>query len=236
MIDETPFFSKCHCGGVKHLVALSGAHTIGHAHERKVSKTCEDLMPGSTERAQNFDNTPFTFDNTYWKQLMRASCPKRRVFIKKADSCTRPFLTEDWVENKNWAEDTGNPLNNEETMWYVKEDGNKIRCSSLNSSNTATETCAVSRCGATGCNPPKYSNGCSCDPCGLDDVSHCTGASSCGSFHSDQMLWSGLLTTITYKLSGEGRDVLGGGGMKVITSQTGFLLIFKTDQSSIYIC
>ena len=25
---------------------------------------------------------------------------------------------------------------------------------------------------------------------GLDDVSHCTGASSCGSFHSDQMLWS----------------------------------------------
>jgi hypothetical protein len=29
MIDDTPMFSKCHCGGAKHLVALSGAHTIG---------------------------------------------------------------------------------------------------------------------------------------------------------------------------------------------------------------
>ena len=116
MIDNTPMFSKCHCGGAMHLVALSGAHTIGHAHDRRVSQKCQDLLPGSTEHAQNFDKTPFTFDNTYYKQLTRASCPKRRVSAKNYDYCTRSYLTDDWVKNKPWTEDTGNPLNNEAGM------------------------------------------------------------------------------------------------------------------------
>ena len=131
MITQTPIFSECHCGGLKHLVALSGAHTIGHAHDRLVSDKCQDLMPGSTENAQNFDHTPFTFDNVYFKQLTRASCPNHRVWAKRYDSCTRSYLTEDWVANKPWTEDTSNPLNNVETTWYVKQDGRPIRCSNL---------------------------------------------------------------------------------------------------------
>ena len=31
-----PFFKKCHCAGPSHLVALTGAHTLGHAHSRYV--------------------------------------------------------------------------------------------------------------------------------------------------------------------------------------------------------
>ena len=36
MVNTVPFFKKCHCAGPSHLVALTGAHTLGHAHSRYV--------------------------------------------------------------------------------------------------------------------------------------------------------------------------------------------------------
>ena len=36
MVNTIPFFKKCHCAGPSHLVALTGAHTLGHAHSRYV--------------------------------------------------------------------------------------------------------------------------------------------------------------------------------------------------------
>ena len=103
-MSQWPFkkiFSTCFIVPLTYnTVALSGAHTIGHAHDRKVSKACEDLIPGSTERAQNLDDTPFLFDNSYWKGLTRATCPKRKIRAYKYDSCTRPYLTSDWTDKQ----------------------------------------------------------------------------------------------------------------------------------------
>ena len=36
MCNTIPFFKGCHCAGPSHLVALTGAHTLGHAHSRYV--------------------------------------------------------------------------------------------------------------------------------------------------------------------------------------------------------
>ena len=36
MVNTIPFFKKCHCAGPSHLVALTGAHTLGHVHSRYV--------------------------------------------------------------------------------------------------------------------------------------------------------------------------------------------------------
>lgn len=128
MVNTIPFFKKCHCAGPSHLVALTGAHTLGHAHSRyvpcfvpwyysyppkvplysfiqfksisnlifrsrHVGDSCVANSLPNTENARNLDTTPDVFDNTYWKHVTRAKCPKRRKHADRYDKCTAPYLT-----------------------------------------------------------------------------------------------------------------------------------------------
>ena len=210
MITEIPFFKDCHCGGSKHLTTLSGSHTLGHAHSRKISQECEDLIQGSTERSRNMDVTPFTFDNEYWKALVTAKCPGRpgswrRIRMNQYPSCTSPYLTDDWAKSQDFenATATSKAVFNETlqkiydgSLFYEKSPGDSINnlatCVNVTSSNE--NTCSSTVC-ATGCQTLEVVAGCACDTCDHDPLAHCTAKSTCGTFHSDQMLWATLETS-----------------------------------------
>jgi hypothetical protein len=53
MKTQIPFFKECKCGCAAGLTAITGSHTLGHAHSRRVSSDCEELIPGSTEKSRN---------------------------------------------------------------------------------------------------------------------------------------------------------------------------------------
>lgn len=206
MVDTIPFYKECQCAGMKHLVALMGSHTLGHAHSRKISDACAAATLPNTENARNMDTTPATFDNAYWKHVTRAECPRFRVRAERYDSCTAPYLTdafaeESWPRLRQTTQScAGDSFNNTvDTLWYDRE-GNTcdpdpvFRCANVTSINE--NTCSESVC-PSGCVSPEESTECTCDPCGgpweseaLSDKTHCTGAATCGTFHSDQMLWA----------------------------------------------
>ena len=225
MTTEIPFFKPCHCGGDKALTALTGAHTLGHAHSRSISDECSARIEGTTENARNMDNTPFTFDNDFWKGVARAECGHHRVEARRYESCTSPYTTEDYADaqGRRLAED---PDRNDtvDTAWYLRrtsfrEPPESVRCARVDGNDTLV--CSESRCGnATtgtpgtltgrwdlpGCVPFHESTGCQCDVCGLDDVSHCTGKATCGTFHSDQMLWATRETADRVRLYAEDQE------------------------------
>ena len=208
MVDTIPFFQTCRCAGTKHLVALTGSHPLGHAHSRKISDACAAATPPNTENARNMDATPGTFDNAYWKHVTRAECPRVRVRAKKYDSCTAPYLTDAFAREsqprlrateQSCPGDSFAFNDTVDTLWYDRK-GNAcdpdpvFRCANVTSSNE--NTCSESVC-PNGCVSPEASTKCTCDPCGgpfpgeaLSDEAHCTGAATCGTFHSDQMLWA----------------------------------------------
>lgn len=207
MVTTIPFFKECQCAGMKHLVALTGSHTLGHAHSRKISDACVAATPPNTEHARNMDTTPGTFDNAYWKHVTRAECPRFRVSAERYDSCTAPYLTEAFAE-ASWPrlyptkQTCPAPFafnNTVDTLWYdrvgdVCDPDPVFRCANVTSGNE--NTCSESVCGGQ-CVSPEASTKCTCDPCGgpfpeqaLSDETHCTGAATCGTFHSDQMLWA----------------------------------------------
>jgi hypothetical protein len=207
MVTTIPFFKECQCAGMKHLVALTGSHTLGHAHSRKISDACAKATRPNTENARNMDATPGTFDNAYWKHVTRAECPRFRVRAKRYDSCTAPYLTdafanETWPRLRYTKQTCPAPFafnNTVDTLW-LDRDGNAcepdpaFRCANVTSGNE--NTCSESVCGGQ-CVSPEASTKCTCDPCGgsfpdqaLSEKTHCTGAATCGTFHSDQMLWA----------------------------------------------
>ena len=207
MVTTIPFFKECQCAGMKHPVALTGSHTLGHAHSRKISDACAAATRPNTENARNMDATPGTFDNAYWKHVTRAECPRFRVRAKEYDSCTAPYLTdafanETWPRLRYTKQTCPAPFafnNTVDTLW-LDRDGNAcepdpaFRCANVTSGNE--NTCSESACGGQ-CVSPEASTKCTCDPCGgsfldqaLSEKTHCTGAATCGTFHSDQMLWA----------------------------------------------
>ena len=112
--NTIPFFKQCHCGGTSHLVALSGAHTLGHAHSRHVTDWCVEESLPNTENARNMDTTPGVFDNTYWKHVTRAECPRHRKRANHYDRCTAPYLAdsyaqETWPRLQPTKQDCGEP-------------------------------------------------------------------------------------------------------------------------------
>ena len=114
MVNTIPFFKQCHCGGTSHLVALSGAHTLGHAHSRHVTDWCVNESLPNTENARNMDTTPGVFDNTYWKHVTRAECPRHRKRANHYDRCTAPYLAdsyaqETWPRLQPTKQDCGEP-------------------------------------------------------------------------------------------------------------------------------
>ena len=114
MVNTIPFFKQCHCGGTSHLVALSGAHTLGHAHSRHVTDWCVEESLPNTENARNMDTTPGVFDNTYWKHVTRAECPRHRKRANHYDRCTAPYLAdsyaqETWPRLQPTKQDCGEP-------------------------------------------------------------------------------------------------------------------------------
>ena len=60
---------------------------------RHVGDSCVANSLPNTENARNLDTTPDVFDNTYWKHVTRAECPKRRKHADRYDKCTAPYLT-----------------------------------------------------------------------------------------------------------------------------------------------
>ena len=60
---------------------------------RHVGDSCVANSLPNTENARNLDATPDVFDNTYWKHVTRAECPKRRKHADRYDRCTAPYLT-----------------------------------------------------------------------------------------------------------------------------------------------
>ena len=60
---------------------------------RHVGDSCVANSLPNTENARNLDATPDVFDNTYWKHVTRAECPKRRKHADRYDKCTAPYLT-----------------------------------------------------------------------------------------------------------------------------------------------
>jgi hypothetical protein len=210
MITGIPFFKNCHCGGSEQLTTLSGSHTLGHAHSRTISQECEDLIPGSTERSRNMDVTPFTFDNEYWKALVTAKCPgrpgsRKRIRMDQYPSCTSPYLTDDWAKSQGFENATGMftsedvfPFNQtlqkiyEGSLVYETSPGDPYddlaTCVNVTSSNE--NTCSSTVCATAGCQTLEDVAGCACDTCDHDPLAHCTAKSTCGTFHSDQMLWA----------------------------------------------
>ena len=211
MLERVPFFAPCHCGGEWHLTAISGAHTLGHAHSRRISAACENLIEGSTERSRNMDTTPFTFDNEYWRGLVRATCEadqrswhgfdaRGRPGMREYPTCTKPYLTDDWAKQQTppWRElangtdgvDRGGLY--ERSLFYDTMDASRESpavCVNVTSSNE--NTCSNTTCGPpSGCATLLEVAKCACDPCDHDDVTHCTAAATCGTFHSDHMLWA----------------------------------------------
>ena len=210
MITGIPFFKNCHCGGSEQLTTLSGSHTLGHAHSRKISQECEDLIQGSTERSRNMDVTPFTFDNEYWKALVTAKCPgrpgrRKRIRMDQYPSCTSPYLTDDWAKSQGFVNATDMftsenafPSNQtlqkiyKDSLFYEKSPGDDnddlATCVNVTSSNE--NTCSSTVCATAGCQTLEDVAGCACDTCDHDPLAHCTAKSTCGTFHSDQMLWA----------------------------------------------
>lgn len=123
-------------------------------------------------------------------------------------SCTAPYLTDAFArESQPRLRETEQSCPGDsfafndtvDTLWYDRK-GNAcdpdpvFRCANVTSSNE--NTCSESVC-PSGCVSPEASTKCTCDPCGgpfpgeaLSDEAHCTGAATCGTFHSDQMLWA----------------------------------------------
>ena len=210
MITGIPFFKNCHCGGSEQLTTLSGSHTLGHAHSRKISQECEDLIPGSTERSRNMDVTPFTFDNEYWKALVTAKCPGRpgswkRIRMDQYPSCTSPYLTDDWAKSQGFENATHMftsenvfPINQtlqkiyEGSLFYETSPGdlNNDLATCVNVTSSNENTCSSTVCATAGCQTLEDVAGCACDACDHDPLAHCTAKSTCGTFHSDQMLWA----------------------------------------------
>jgi len=205
MVNTIPFFKKCHCAGPSHLVALTGAHTLGHAHSRHVGDSCVANSLPNTENARNLDTTPDVFDNTYWKHVTRAECPKRRKHADRYDKCTAPYLTdtyaaETWPRLKPTKQNCAPPYeweNTDDSLWYDRHGEScsfrrhtPQKCANITSAEKQNR-CSSSVCGGV-CKSPEDSTRCSCDMCDgtLTDREHCTGAASCGMFHSDHMLWA----------------------------------------------
>jgi hypothetical protein len=151
------------------------------------------------------DVTPFTFDNEYWKALVTAKCPGRpgswrRIKMHKYPSCTSPYLTDDWAKSQGFENVTdvftSETVHSNETLraiyngsLFYKTPGDEIAtCVNVTSSNE--NTCSSTVCAAEGCETLEEVAGCACDTCGHDPLAHCTAKSTCGTFHSDQMLWA----------------------------------------------
>ncbi len=126
MVNTIPFFKQCHCGGTSHLVALTGAHTLGHAHSRHVTDWCVEQSLPNTENSRNLDATPGVFDNTFWKHVTRAECPRHRERANHYGRCTAPYLADSyaqttWPRLQPTKQDCDEPYawnNTNDTLWY----------------------------------------------------------------------------------------------------------------------
>ena len=126
MVNTIPFFKQCHCAGTSHLVALTGAHTLGHAHSRHVTDWCVQQSLPNTENSRNLDATPDVFDNTFWKHVTRAECPRFRKHADHYDRCTAPYLADSyaqttWPRLQPTKQDCDEPFawnNTNDTLWY----------------------------------------------------------------------------------------------------------------------
>lgn len=209
MVNTIPFFKQCHCAGTSHLVALTGAHTLGHAHSRHVTDWCVQQSLPNTENSRNLDATPDVFDNTFWKHVTRAECPRFRKHADHYDRCTAPYLADSyaqttWPRLQPTKQDCDEPFawnNTNDTLWYDRwgdtcdPRDEPRRCANVTSADSGT--CSSSVCGGE-CVPPERSTRCECDVCdsALTNREFCTGAATCGTFHSDHMLWA---TRETYR-------------------------------------
>ena len=61
MVNTVPFFKKCHCAGPSHLVALTGAHTLGHAHSRYVPCFVPSKVPWYYSYLPNEGSASFVY-------------------------------------------------------------------------------------------------------------------------------------------------------------------------------
>lgn len=152
MVNTIPFFKSCHCGGPSHLVALTGAHTLGHAHSRHVTDWCVGQSLPNTENSRNLDTTPDAFDNTFWKHVTRAECPRLRKHADRYDRCTAPYLADSYALAtrpmlRPTEQDCDEPFawnNTNDTLWYDRRGDTcdpreqPRRCANVTSADSGT--------------------------------------------------------------------------------------------------